>query len=388
MGSGNLKSMRRFSVGNFLLALLVVGGLGWMGHAFALKLTGPALYIAEGSSAKAAVKKPPAHIVPPAAVKGIYMSSWVAGAKKWRSELAAFADETEVNAIVIDIKDYTGRISFLVQDGVLVGLGYSENRIPDIKEFIEELHAKNIYVIGRIAVFQDPHLAKVRPNLAIKRAAGGVWKDKQGLAWVDPASSDVWDIAARIGKEAENVGFDELNYDYVRFPSDGNLHDIRYPFWDGKKSKAEVIAEFFAYLSRELETAPVPISADLFGLTTWNKDDLNIGQVLELALPHFDYVSPMVYPSHYPAGFQGYKNPAQHPYEVIKTAMERARDRAVAIGENPQKLRPWIQDFDLGADYDASMIKLQKQAVYDAGLVGWLSWDPANKYTRGGYEGE
>lgn len=379
--------MRRFSAGNFLLALLFVVGLGWMGHAFALKLAGPVEYIAEKSEEKP-VRKPPLHIASPAAVKGIYMSSWVAGTTKWRSDLVAFADKTEVNAIVIDIKDYTGRISFLVQDSVLSNLGYSENRIPDIKEFIEELHAKNIYVIGRIAVFQDPHLARVRPDLAIRRASGGVWKDKQGISWIDPASREAWDIAVRIGKEAESRGFDELNYDYVRFPSDGNLNDARYPFWDGKTARAEVIASFFAHLSRELEMVPVPVSADLFGLTTWNKDDLNIGQVLELALPHFDYISPMVYPSHYPTGFQGYKNPAQHPYEVIKTAMERARDRAIAIGENPQKLRPWLQDFDLGANYDASMIKLQKQAVYDAGLVGWLSWDPANKYTREGYEAE
>lgn len=230
-------------------------------------------------------------------------------------------------------------------------------------------------------------MALKRSDLAIKRKSNGnLWGDKKGLAWVDPASRETWEIAALVAKEAEKVGFDEINFDYIRFPSDGDLSDMSFPFWDGKTSRSGVIENFFEYLKNELGTLGVPISADLFGLTSWNYDDLKIGQTLEIAAKHFDYVSPMMYPSHYPADFQGFKNPAAHPYEVIKTALTRAKARIIAIGERPEKLRPWIQDFDLGAKYDASMIKLQKQAIYDAGLGSWLSWDPANKYTRDGYD--
>ncbi|MEK9166376.1 MAG: putative glycoside hydrolase, partial [Patescibacteria group bacterium] len=195
------KSLRTFSTGNWLLAAIFVVGLGWMSHAFAKKLTGPIEYVA--LTKEAIVRnKPLEHIPAPAATKGIYMSSWVAGTTNWREELVRFIDRTELNAIVIDIKDYTGRISFSVKDSVLNDLGYPEKRIGDIEEFINELHAKNIYVIGRIAVFQDPHLARLRPDLAIKGSSGVAWKDKQGISWVDPASREVWDIAIRIGKEA------------------------------------------------------------------------------------------------------------------------------------------------------------------------------------------
>ena len=328
-------------------------------------------------------KNPPLHIKTPASVKAIYMTSWVAGTKNWRDGLVKMVNDTELNAIVIDVKDYTGRISFLVSDPVLKEIGAEEERIPDIKDFINELHQKNIYIIARISVFQDPFLVKKRPDLAVKRGDGGVWKDRKGIPWLDPASREVWDYTIRIAKEAEKVGFDELNFDYVRFPSDGNMRDIKYDFWDEKTPRAEIIRDFFSYLSSGLNPKEVPLSVDLFGLTTWNYDDLNIGQIMEYAEPYFDYISPMVYPSHYPATFNGFKNPAEHPYEIILQAMSRASERLLAASSTPQKLRPWLQDFDLGADYTAEMVRKQKQAVYDAGLTSWMLWDAANEYTRG-----
>jgi len=328
---------------------------------------------------------PAQHLKTPAYVRGIYMSSWVAGTPSLRKGLISFIDDSELNSVVIDVKDYTGQVSFLVSDAKLLAAGYGENRISDLAGLIGELHSKNIYVIGRISVFQDPILARSRPELAIKKKSGVLWEDKKGLAWIDPAAKDAWEYTVLVGREAERAGFDELNFDYIRFASDGDLSSMVYPFWDQKTPKAEVMEEFFKYLSAQLESSEVPISADIFGLTTWNTDDLNIGQVLETAARHFDYVSPMVYPSHYPPEFQGYKNPADHPYEIIKTAMDRARERLVVMGTDPKKLRPWIQDFDLGADYDVSMVKLEKQAVYDAGLESWLSWDPANRYNREAY---
>lgn len=360
-------------------------GLTFLALSWSLEVFSPLKYISS-KSYEPPPPPPPRHLSTPFPLKGVYMTSWVAGTPAFREELVKFIESSELNSVVIDVKDYTGKVAFLTADEKLNALGYSENRIPAIRSLIQELHRKNIYVIARLQVFQDPHLVQKRPELAVKRKSGAVWRDNKGLTWLDPAAPEVWELMARIAREAESQGFDELNFDYVRFPSDGNLGDIKYPLWDGKVPKSEVIKNFFQYLDSELSALAVPISADIFGLTTWNTDDLNIGQILEEAARHFDYISPMVYPSHYPPGFQGFKNPAEHPYEIIKTAMERAKERLLAIGENPQKLRPWIQDFDLGANYDAAMVQLEKKAVYDAGLNSWLSWDPANKYTKEAYE--
>ncbi len=265
-----------------------------------------------------ALKEPPViHLETPEPLKAIYMSSWVAGTPSIREGLVKLIEDTELNAVVIDIKDYTGKISFEVSDTELQKIGSAEKRVSDMKEFIAELHKKNIYVIGRIAVFQDPYMVKHRPDLAVKRKSdGAVWKDHKGISWLDASSREVWDYVILIGKESYSVGFDELNFDYIRFPSDGNMKDISYPLSESKQ-KAEVIKNFFEYLSLNLRPLGAKISADLFGMTATNKDDLNIGQVLENALPYFDYIAPMVYPSHYPPGFNGYGDPNKYPYEVV-----------------------------------------------------------------------
>lgn len=345
------------------------------------------------------------HLPTPPAVKGIYMTSWVAGSKELRNNLVKIADTTEINSIVIDIKDYTGKIAFAVDDPYLQEFNSVEKRIPDIRDFIATLHQKGIYVIGRISAFQDPQLVKLKPEWAVRRSSdGGVWKDYKGISWLDAGAKDVWRYLAAIGKESYRIGFDELNFDYIRFPSDGNMKDISYPFSD-KKPKPEVLREFFAYLEKELHPTGAVLSADLFGMTTTNTDDLNIGQLLENALPYFDYVSPMVYPSHYPPRFMGFAKPAEKPYEVVKFSMDAAVKRALAtttlaalLGQQPistttkpflyrkqvfssAKIRPWLQDFNLGATYTAEMVRLQIQATYDAGLDSWMLWNASNRYT-------
>ena len=322
------------------------------------------------------------HIKTPDQVRGIYMTSWVASTDSIRRGLVKIAEDTEVNSIIIDIKDYTGKVAFLMKNRKVLEAGSSEDRVKDMKKFLEELHAKNIYVIGRIAVFQDPYLAKVRPDLAVKRKDGVTnWKDYKGALWLDPCSKEVWDYTVAIAREAESIGFDELNFDYIRFPSDGNMKDIKYPHCDATLAKPDLLENFFYNLKKGLNDLKVPISADLFGMVATNFDDLNIGQVLERTEPYFDYISPMVYPSHYPKSYNGFANPAAKPYEVIKLSMDSAVKRLLAASSSPFKLRPWLQDFDLGADYDAVMIRKEKQAVYDAGLNSWLMWSPSNKYT-------
>lgn len=325
------------------------------------------------------------HIATPEPVKAIYMTSWVAGRKDLRANLVKLIEETELNAIVIDIKDYSGMIAFHVNDPKLAEYDSVENRISDIKEFIGELHAKGIYVIGRISAFQDSHLVKIHPEFAVKTKAGAVWKDRKGVSWVDAGAKPVWDYLLAIGNESYALGFDELNFDYIRFPSDGNMKDIAYPFSEGK-TKSLVLKEFFAYVEKEFRPKGIPISADLFGMTTSNSDDLGIGQILEYALAHFDYVAPMVYPSHYPAGFNGLKDPDAHPYEVIHFAMSKGVAKAIAATSTPSKLRPWLQDFSIGdVTYTPELVRAQMTATYDVGLTSWMMWNASNRYTKGAY---
>lgn len=395
----NFKSVSLGLVGG--LAVLLVGHFIFAGISPAASF-GVGSATAQVASAAAVVEQkveePPksivTHLPTPKPVKALYLTSWAAGTPSLRDHVIGLVDKTEANAVVIDIKDYSGRLAFEVDDEKLMASGVVEERIPNIKEFIAELHAKDIYVIGRISTFQDSFLVEHRPDLAVKRASDGkVWKDRKGVAWLDQGSKEVWDYVAKIARESHAVGFDELNFDYIRFPSDGDMNNIAYSFYDKtKKTKPEQLKEFYAYISKELDDLNIPLSADLFGMTTTNSDDLGIGQILEDALVYFDYIGPMVYPSHYPPTWNGLKKPAENPYEVIKYAMEGAIVKADAVASSTgssqavmrNKLRPWLQDFDLGATYTAEMVRAQMKATYDVGLDSWMLWDPANKYTPGG----
>lgn len=353
------------------------------------------------------------HLPTPEPLKAVYMTSWVAGTPSLRENIIALIDNTELNAIVIDIKDDTGRISYEVTDPDLHEVDSWENRIPDLRELIARLHEKDIYVIGRVSVFQDPYYTKVRPDLAVTRASdGSVWKDYKGLSFIDVGAEEYWEYIIAIAHDAHEAGFDEINFDYIRFPSDGNMKDIAFPH-SGTQTKADALESFFAYLHEELGASEVVLSADLFGYTTTNTDDLGIGQLIERTLPYFDYIMPMVYPSHYNSGFIGYEKPAAYPYDVVKYSMDSAVRRAKKLqlaadstststeivqlrkqalkghgNVSPNQLRPWLQDFDLGATYTADMVRAQIQATYDSGLTSWSIWDAGNTYTESALQPE
>ncbi|MEI6843427.1 MAG: putative glycoside hydrolase [bacterium] len=332
----------------------------------------------------------PTYIATPVPVKGIYMTSWTAGTPSLRGALVKLIDDTELNTVVIDIKDYSGKIVFPIENTDLKKFGSEEVRVSDMRDFVESLHKKGIYVIGRIAVFQDAYFVKYKPDLAVKNKAGtAVWKDRKGISWIDPGSQEYWDYIVLLAQETRKVGFDEINFDYIRFPSDGNMQDISYPF-SSTTPKTVVMKNFFAYVTEHLKkgvassSAPeLKISADLFGMVTTAQDDMGIGQYLENALPYFDYIMPMVYPSHYPPTFIGYKNPEAYPYEVVKYAMSEAVKRANLASTSPAKLRPWLQDFGLKMTYGSAEVRAQIKATNDVGLDSWILWSASNKYTKG-----
>lgn len=327
-------------------------------------------------------KKEIDHIKTPEHVRAVYISSWVAGGTKTIAPIIKLIDTTELNAIVIDVKDSTGKISFPIDNKNVSKYGASENRIRDIETLIETLHNKNIYVIGRISVFQDPHLAKLHPELSLKsKTTGEPWKDRKGLSFLDPTNKEVQQYIVDIAQSTYELGFDEVNFDYIRYPSDGNIKDIDYNIEAGS-NRADNIEKFFKYLNAELKKNPdIIMSADLFGLTTEVRDDLGIGQVWEKALPYFDYLSPMVYPSHYSSAQSGFKNSSEHPYEIVNKALIAAVKKTTNANEDIEKIRPWLQDFDLGSTYTKDKVRAQMKAVYDNKLDSWMLWDPRNKYT-------
>jgi hypothetical protein len=348
---------------------------------------------------------PPAAPAPrriPEDVRAIYLTMWSAATPARVRDALALIRTTELNGVVIDVKDYSGQVAMRTRNPLLAALGAGRG-VYDLEALVRLFHAEGAYVAVRIAAFQDQHLLRVRPDLAVRDGQGRIWRDRKGLGWVDPASREVWDYLVEIGREAARAGVDELNFDYIRFPSDGNLGSVRYPIYDPRvEERRQVLRRFFGYLTSALRPTGVVLSADLFGLTTVRPDDLGVGQVLEDALPFFDYVSPMVYPSHYARGFLGLANPAAHPYQVVHYSLATAHRRrdALAATLTPQdtagrahpalaRIRPWLQGFDLGAPYPPAVIRRQMDAVADAGLSwGWYLWSPSNRYLQATFQPE
>lgn len=366
----------------------------------------------------------------PEPVKAAYMTACVVGTPNFRQQLVDLIEKTELNSLVIDIKDYSGTISFAPADERLSGAwSAAKCGARDMKEFIAALHERGIYVIGRITVFQDPYYSVLHPELAVKRADGvSVWKDNKGLSFIDVGAREYWDYIVALARDSYNIGFDELNFDYVRYPSDGPMTDIAFTRsrdYPGDNSKQANLEEFFKYLHEKLgdealfadfnhtntgkDSATPWTSVDLFGMTTTNYDDLSIGQVQDRAAPYFDFIAPMVYPSHYPKNAFGYANPNDYPYEIIYHAMSvgvkrmtasttpmmgfqhtRIGTSTPAVYQKPvytaDKFRTWIQDFDYGGDYDAADVRAEIQASYDAGVNSFMLWAPSNIYTAAALE--
>jgi hypothetical protein len=327
---------------------------------------------------------------PPDFVKGIYVSAYVAGTQNMFRRLVELVDRTELNTMVIDLKDGYGNLAFAPKNPSIADHAVAKPLIPDLNAFTKPLREKNIWLIARVFVFQDPAYVEKHPEVAVKsKASGKIWRDRKGVPWVDPAHHAAWEYAAKIAEEAYAGGFDEVQFDYIRFPSDGVMADIRYPVFNPETTtKAQNMEAFFTFLNDRLGGIGLKTSVDLFGLVMWQHDyDLNIGQRLDIAAPHFDYISPMVYPSHYPPGFDGHANPADFPYEIIKRNMDRGVPLIEKMrSEQPEvsmaSIRPWIQDFDLGADYDAAKVRAQMKATEDGGGSGWLIWNARNVYTE------
>lgn len=332
----------------------------------------------------------------PEVFRGIYLSFWSASVPSRVENVIRLAQDGLINTVVIDVKDAMGRVAFDSNVPQVVEYRSRERIISDLSALVRKLHAGGLHVVARMVTFNDPMLARARPDLAVhskallneigpQLSAETFWQDERGLLWVDPGSREAWDYNIAIAKDVLSRGVDEVNFDYIRFPSGGDLNDMHLPVSTDDGDKRDVIVRFFKHLREQLPDAR--LSADLFGLVTVTDDDLGIGQVIEDALPYFDALCPMVYPSHYAEGFYGFENPAEHPYEVVNYSMRLAKERLRAHAATaPQRaeLIPWLQDFSIGAEYDADMVRAQIRAVIDAmgeDYRGFLLWSPKNQYS-------
>lgn len=316
-------------------------------------------------------------------IKGLYLTAYSASLEKKQDDIIDLIKKTELNAVVIDIKDYTGYVLYDSNIKLVNDLGLEKNLLGDVKQIVEKFQENDIYVIARQTVFQDPILAEKDFDLAIKSKNGGIWRDHKGLAWVDPTKKEVWEYNVEIAKEAIKFGFDEINFDYVRFPSDGNMSLVFYE--NQEKNKNEVMADFFSYLHNSFKNYPVWTSVDLFGFVMERHDGMSIGQRLEDVLNKVDYICPMMYPSHYPAGHLGLSNPAENPFLVIDNGMKKAENY---FKNSSSEVRPWIQAFNIGAVYDAEKIRAQIEAIEKYDNAGFLLWNASNRYSSAGLNEE
>jgi hypothetical protein len=312
-------------------------------------------------------------------VKAIYVSNYVAGSPKLFQKQLGLADRTEINAMVIDVKDASGYAGYDSDVPLVKEAKLSERRIKDVNALMQQLRKHDVFPIARIVCFNDPLLATRKPELAIRSKAGGLWKDRKGASYTNPYDRRVWEYLVQLAEEAADRGFREIQFDYVRFPSDGKISDTLYP---GKDSLPEdAIGAFLAYARERLESRGVWVSADVFGLTVYVEDDLGIGQRIEKVARNVDIVCPMVYPSHYYAGSYNIADPNSHPYEIVSRAMKDSKQRLDGTGTLN---RPWLQDFSLGGvKYGVAEVKAQIKAAEEQGYREWILWDPGVSYTEG-----
>lgn len=311
-------------------------------------------------------------------VKGVYMTSFAAASENNLTEMIGLADRTEINAFVIDAKDDLGLVAYDADVALAKEEGLIDARIKDIDALIEKLQEHHITPIARIVCFKDTTLAKARPDLAVQSEKGGSWKDYKGLNYTNPYNHEVWEYLVQVAEDVAKHGFREIQFDYVRFPSDGPISEAVYP---GEYcSKEDAIAGFLAYARQRLEKLGVWVSADVFGLTVYVKDDMGIGQQIEKISQNVDIVCPMVYPSHYEAGSYGIDDPNSNPYDTVTAAMQDTNKRLAGTGA---KGRPWLQDFSLyGVTYGVAEVKKQIKAAEDQGFNEWILWDPSLDYVE------
>ena len=330
-------------------------------------------------------------VLRPQAIKGAYLTYYGVLDRGIRTRVLDLVEKTELNAVVIDVKGDRGWILYKSEVPLVASIGAQGPAIyKEFDAFLADLKARGVYTIARIVTFKDNILAGARPDLAvIDTRTGKPWIDNERLAWVDPFREEVWAYNVAIAQEAVRKGFDEVQFDYVRFPTDGKLSVAKYARPNNRETRLPAIAGFLERARKEIGAMGAFVGADVFGYTAFNENDTDIGQRVEELTPHLDYICPMVYPSGYHKGIPGYRNPVENPYQVVHESVRLIRKRAT---HTVVRVRPWLQDFkDYAYDrriFGVTEVKAQIKGADDAGAVGWMLWNPKNDYTGAALRGK
>jgi len=325
------------------------------------------------------------------AIKAAYLTYYGVLDRTIRTRVLDLVARTELNAVVIDVKGDRGWVLYRTEVPLALAIGAQGPAI--YKEFdavLADLKARGVYTIARIVTFKDNVLAIARPDLAIiDTRTGKPWVDNEKLAWVDPFREEVWRYNIAIAQEAVRKGFDEVQFDYVRFPTDGKLSAAKYAKPNTRETRLPTVASFLERARKEIGPLGAFVAADVFGYTAFNENDTDIGQRVEEMTAHLDYVCPMVYPSGYHKGIPGYRNPVEHPYQVVHESVRLIKKRAA---HTVVRVRPWIQDFkDYAYDrriFGVNEIRAQIKGSDDGGGSGWMLWNPRNDYTGAALRGK
>ena len=361
-----------------LLAGLIAAGSAAAQH--------PARAVAADGPTPDSILRPRAPLVrTPQPLRGLYVNRWAAlGQKMW--QLIDVAKATEVNALVIDVKDDRGFVLYRSRVPLATEIGADTNRpmrAERLRAVLDTMRAHDIYPIARIVVVKDPLLADRKREWAIRRRDDPAqpWLDKNGRPWLDAHQRGVWQYAVDLAQEAVDLGFSEVQFDYVRFPDEKRLvREATFPLAAGR-TRAEVIRDQLGFARSALQPTGVPFTIDVFGLTATDTTDMGIGQKWERFVDRADVVLPMSYPSHYAPGTYGLASPNAHPYETIDRTLKDVKRRSAAV-PGAARIVPWYQDFTLGPPhYYAPQVRAQMKAGYDNGVMGWILWNPRSVYT-------
>jgi hypothetical protein len=309
----------------------------------------------------------------------LYVSFWGVGTASVREPLLRLAATTPVNAVVIDVKGDLGNICYRTAVPLAGKIGAQKIiTVPDIHALLDRLHREGIYTIGRIVTFKDNALCTARPELAVHQN-GKIFKDREGLTWCDPFLPEVRSYNIDLAEDAAKTGFDEIQFDYVRFP---DAKGVEFSQASTEESRPKAITSFLADARKRLVPYNTFLAADVFGYICWNKGDTGIGQDVNALAGVLDYMSPMLYPSGFMYGIPDYRNPMQHPYEIVRLSLDRASQRAKI---DPIRFRPWLQAFaDYAFDrrqFGEKEIAAQIRAAESFGSDGWILWNARNVYS-------
>ena len=316
--------------------------------------------------------------------KALYLSVYGIGSAKLRGDALKLIDETELNALVIDVKGDRALVPYRSAGLAASGLPQTLVTVPDMAALLRSLHERGLYLIARIVTFKDEPYASAHPAWAVHDALGKVWKDREGLAWIDPFRREAWERNLVLAEEAAALGFDEIQFDYLRFP---DATGLVFAEPDTEDRRIAAIDGFLDAAQRRLARYNVFVAADIFGYVAWNSNDTHIGQQLEAIARHVDYLCPMLYPSGFSFGIPGHRDPVAAPYDIVQHSLQRAMERTGLPGV---RFRPWLQAFrDYAFDrrvFGEREIRSQIEAADAVGTDGWMLWNPSNRYDDGGLE--